>query len=418
MNVGDVRKVCPYTASKSIRLCVVHNYHRSHVPSGEDAAVDIEVEALNAHPSIQLSIFRRSNDEVNVRPIGVRFEAAIMQVWNVASLRALGEVILRDRVDIVHIHNTFPLISLGAMQVAKSHGAMVVWTAHNFRPWCIASSFMRDGVKCTLCVDQASILPGIENACYGDSVVLSMLSGLAGLYHQRVGTIRHHVDAILAVSEFQRKSLIALGLDDRKIKIKPNVVRTKAPVPFLERTIDLVFLGRLSEEKGIRILLEALKRCKDYGISVKAVIVGDGPLKAEIESRARADLLDLSVLGMQEHGEAMRILAGARLLVAPSLVEETFGMSVAEAFSLGVPAITSDRGGVVEHQSKVAPGMIYPADSSPDLAALIMSLFEDRQRWEALSKDVHRYFLDSMTATVQTEKLIDVYRSLLQHRES
>ena len=271
---------------------------------------------------------------------------------------AQSDAIARFRPDVVHVHNFFPLFSPAVYYACRTAGVPVVQTLHNYRLLCANSLLFRDGHVCEECVGRSFAWPAIAHACYRGSRAGTASIAIMQASHRIARTWQERVDLYIALTEFSRAKLVEGGLPAEKIVVKPN---------FASRDIATgngrggyaLFVGRLSPEKGLDVLLEAWKRMR---MSIPLRIVGDGPLAGRVREAAGESV---SYLGPREKSEVLGLMQSASLLILPSMWYEGFPMVIVEAFQVGLPVVASDLGSL---SSLVTPGrtglLFRPGDPS------------------------------------------------------
>jgi len=319
-----------------LRILQVHNRYRE--PGGEDAVVASEAALLRANGHEVIEHFVRN-------PGGGAGAAARLAVapWNPASARAIRRVALECAPDVAHVHNTWFTLSpsvLGALHRSK---VPVVMTVHNYRLVCLNALVFRDGHPCTDCVGRAPV-PGVRHRCYRDSALQSAVAAATLSFNRTRGTWVDAVDRFIAPSHGLRDTLVAGGLPAERFTVRPHAVADAGPrtrPPSISTTVLCV--GRVSEEKGVDVLLEAWARARPAGLEL--VVVGDGPRREELERRAVAGV---RFTGRLPHDEVRALMLGARALVFPSVCFEVFPMTLVEAMSAALPVIASAHGGSAE----------------------------------------------------------------------
>jgi glycosyltransferase involved in cell wall biosynthesis len=393
-----------------LRILLVHNFYRASIPSGENTMYRAEAQLLRDHGH-EVREFTRSNDEEQQARLRTHAEAALLMPWNPLSAGRMRAAIAEFKPDIVHIHNTFPLLSPSVVAAAGRSGVPVICTLHNYRLFCAAAVLMRDGRPCTDCIDRNSAAPGLVHACYSGSRLKTLPLTATIAWHRRRKTWERSVRAFLAVSEYQKEQLVRGGLPADKIQIKPNFTEAPASVvPWHEREDRAIFIGRLTPEKGCETLIRAWAA---WGTEAPMLeIVGDGVLRGHLEALA-ASLGAASRIGFagQLPGPAVRErIAGSRLLVQPSLAPETFGLGIVEAFAAAVPVIASRVGAFPSIIDDA--GWLFEAGNADALLQQLRSAWADpaslarasehaRVRYEALySPEASYQQLDSIYADV------------------
>lgn len=241
------------------RVLLVHNYYGSSAPSGENKVFDAERAMLMRH-GVVVEAFTRKSDEIRGQGIWGAVKGALSTVGNPFSARSLAKRIAHFKPDVIHFHNTFPLISPLAVRTAHQSGCRVVVTLHNYRPFCAAGVPLRDGRVCSLCLEKRCARDALRYRCYRGSALATIpLVMNVELYRSRW---QKWTDKFIVLSDFQRRELMSCGWPQEKIVIKGNFTEPYdcAIVPASSRRDEMLYVGRLSREKGVFVLLEAWKR--------------------------------------------------------------------------------------------------------------------------------------------------------------
>lgn len=325
-----------------MRVVVVHNRYSARTPSGENLAVDDEARWL-AEAGVDVVRHEVTNDDmVDVGPL-TRARDGLGAVWSLPARRRFAAVLDAARPDVVHVHNLFPLLSGSVPALARRRGVPVAWTVHNRRVRCVAGTNFRDGRPCYDCRAGWRV-PGVVHRCYASSASASALvTAATGLW---LRSARDGVTAI-AISEAVAGWVAgACGFDRSAVRVKYNGVAGPAgptpPAPCGSRTF--LYAGRLADDKGVPLLLDAWRRASVAGT---LELAGDGPAAGAVRAAAAADPR-ITWLGQLDPGALASRLAGARAVVVPSLWDEPFGRVAAEALAYGRPVITTGRGALAE----------------------------------------------------------------------
>lgn len=361
---------------RPLHVLQVHNRYRR--VGGEDRVVGAESELLR-EAGHTVSAHTTQNPLDALPAIGKLSRAA----WNGAAARAVRADIDRLRPDVVHMHNTWFSLTPAVVDAARIAGVPVVMTLHNYRLICANSNLFRDGAPCEKCVGSHP-WHGVVHGCYNDSRLMSIPASATIAYNRRRGTWED-VELFLALTPFARDRFVAGGISPERIRVRPHFVSDPGQrlVP-PAASDEVVYVGRLSPEKGITHLVEAANRQETY----RLVVVGDGPLRDELEREAGPRVQFTGPLSGSQVQERMR---RSRVLAFPSTCYETFGLVLAEAMAAGLPILASDLGGsrdIVGDAGRLLP----PGDASL-WAAAFESLDDEwvdrtsaiaRKRWEAL----------------------------------
>lgn len=365
------------------RVLVVHNGYRQR--GGEDAVVEAEVALLRSHGH-SVRLYARHNDEIGP---GNAVNVALGTVWSRRTVREVSAMLYDAAVDVVHAHNTVPLISPSIHWTAARAGVPVVQTLHNFRLSCPQGMYLRDGKICEDCMGRVP-WRGVVHRCYRQSVSQSGVLAAMLTVHRAMGTWQQKVTRYIALNEFCRRKFIQGGLPADRIVVKPNFVVSPASLagsasaPANRR--GGLYVGRLSPEKGVSVLLAALDMLPDQQID----LVGDGPELSKVQKHPAA-----RSLGVLNQEEVMRRMQSAAYLVMPSLWYENFPRTLVEAYSCGLPVIASRLGALAELVEEGRTGLLFEAGNAAELAEKIA--------WAESNPDAMRKMGDAARALYERE---------------
>lgn len=390
------------TANRLMKILLIHNYYQQR--GGEDFVFEAETNLLQQNgQTIETLVFSNNSIKTDLDKLKTGF----LNIYNPFSIRQLRQKIEDFQPDLVHVHNFFPIASPAILKVAKSYGLPVVMTLHNFRLICPNALLYRDRKNCEACIAKLIPIDGILHGCYRGSRFQSASIATMNVIHNIVGTWRNSVDRYITLNPFSRERILssALGLQPEQITVKPNF--TFDPL-ILNQHINqnptredyFIFIGRLSHEKGIDILLEAFRQT-----SHQLKVVGTGPLEALVQA-ARSDRIE--VLGFQNHAEILKLLRKARALVLPSTCYENFPMTILEAFSSGTPVITSHIGGLPSIVENNFNGLLAEPGSASDLAKQIERMARET-RYEVFCSNARETYLAKYTPEINYQLLMDIY---------
>jgi glycosyltransferase involved in cell wall biosynthesis len=317
-----------------VKVLVVHNRYRSASPSGENKLVDDEIRLLR-EGGVDVVTMIEESDRLDGAGIVGLAEAAVGPVYAPAGVRRFRDVLLRERPDVVHLHNVYPLISPQVVRLSHSRRVPVVQTMHNYRHSCVNGLQFRDGAVCTDCDRSRLSLPAIQHGCYRGSRAQTLPMAIGRAVHRSTWS---QVDRFLALTPFMARRLALNGIQERRITVRPSWV----PDPGHSRTggDDFVYVGRLDEAKGIPLLLKAWQQTRT---SRRLVVVGSGPLAGAVEAAASGDT-SIVYLGQQGPAEVAAAIGAASAVVVPSLWFEGFPLTVVEAFAHGRPVVVLEGG--------------------------------------------------------------------------
>jgi glycosyltransferase involved in cell wall biosynthesis len=387
-----------------MKVLVVHNRYRQAIPSGENRVVDDEVAALR-DAGAEVETFFRSSDELATMSILGKVRASVSPITGSASRSELGETLRRFAPDVVHVHNPYPLISPRVVEMAANARVSVVATIHNFRLQCVNGLMYRDGHICTECEGKSFPVAGIRHSCYRESLPQSALMAAAISLHRRRWD---RVDRFIAVSEFVADRLASWGVARDRIAVKPNPVPD--PGPPTPPGQGFLFAGRLAEEKGILLLLDAWERSGLDGVE-ELFIAGDGPLLDEVTRRAER-LRSVTLLGVFDAEGIGQMRQRTAVGVTCSLWFEAHP-AVAESFAHGRPVIATNVGALGAIVDETV-GWSAPPTIEGMCAALIAACNPEAvaQRGRA----ARARFVAEYRSDVVTDQLIDIYEAVSVRR--
>lgn len=390
-----------------MNVLVVHNFYLQ--AGGEDEvfrAETLELERLGPAAGVQVSTYTAHNAPVGGRDVG----AALRTVWNPAAAREIGQLVRERGIDVVHFHNTFQTISPAAYWAARSAGAAVVQTLHNYRLLCPAHTLFRDGRPCEDCVGRLP-WPSVKHACYRDSRAASgVVAAMLGT-HRALGTYSRMVDLYVALTEQARDVYVRGGLPADRLVVKPNFLADDPGVGDGGGDYAL-YVGRLTPEKGVATLLEAWRT---LGPELPLRIVGDGPLAPEAGAAAR-EQPGVTFLGQQPQAEVRRLMRSARLLVFPSEWYEGLPMTLIEALATGLPVVASRigaAGSVVEHGQT---GRHFRPGDAADLAAQVRWLLAHPADLARMRREARLTYEARYTAPANVRALLALYEEARRRR--
>jgi glycosyltransferase involved in cell wall biosynthesis len=376
-----------------VKVLVVHNAYQER--GGEDAVVEAQTALLRRHGH-EVSEYRRHNDEVNTLP---KLQVAAGALWSQRSVREVSALLAAHRPDLMHVHNTFPLISPSVYSAAQQAGVPVVQTAHNFRIACPQAMFLREGRVCEDCLGRAP-WPAVRHACYRGSHTQSLVAAGVVQLHRSLGTWRHQVARWIALSNFSRTKLLQAGLPAERVEVLGQFVEEPAPITAAPRE-RLLFVGRLSPEKGLQTLAAALALCP--GIEVD--VIGSGP-----EADALRGAPGLRLHGALPPAAVMQAMQQARALVLPSIVFENFPRTLVEAFACGTPVIASRLGALAELVGDGHTGLSFEAGNANALAACLRRAVAEPQTMQRLGEAARSLYAERYSPQQHLLGLLQVYQ--------
>jgi glycosyltransferase involved in cell wall biosynthesis len=389
-----------------MKVLIIHNSYQQ--PGGEDVVFAQECQLLESYGH-EVVKYQRSNHEIEAMSGLQRLALTKDIIWSAASNRHVRDVLRAEHPDLVHIHNTFMMVSPSVYRVCQEMGVPVIQTLHNFRLLCPAFSLFRDGHVCEEC-PTSGLWRSVWHGCYRDSRFMTANVALMLQIHRASQTWNDSVDTYIALSEFARQKFVDGGLPSGKLRVKPNFV---CPDPGeRDRPGDYaIFVGRLSPEKGVTTLLAAWELLK---LPIPLVIVGDGPLRPSLEEQSRKrDLSTVKFTGRLTMDQTRRAIRQAAFLIAPSLWYEGFPMIICEAFACGTPVLCSRLGTMQEVVTDQDTGLHFAPDKEEDLAGKVEWAWSNRNKMISMGKAARRTYESHYTAEKNYEALMQIYHETM-----
>jgi glycosyltransferase involved in cell wall biosynthesis len=388
-----------------MRVLLIHNRYRSARPSGENRVVDQESEEL-ARAGHEVRRFEKDSDEIEHWSAAQKALLPVQVVWSRASHRELTAVLRGYRPDVVHVHNTFPLVSDAVLYACRDASVPVVATMHNYKLVCAAGDLMRQGTVCHDCIQRLPVR-GVVHGCYRGSRAATVPLLMANVAHRKAW--RSLVAAYIFISAAQRGLHLGLGLPARRVFVRHNMIPYQAiqPVP---REPLVAFIGRLDEAKGVRLLMAAWDHhlASSRGQGLRLVIAGSGSLDREVAAWATARP-SVEMLGLIPPGQVRELAARARAVLVPSVWEEPFGLVVVEAMAAGTPVIASGHGAFTELVTPGVDGVLFRPGDPAALAQAVADVAADPEKYEGYGRRARDNYEQRFNPEHSLKQLIEIY---------
>ncbi|MDQ4103193.1 MAG: glycosyltransferase [Actinomycetota bacterium] len=394
-----------------LRVLMVHNYYRSGQPSGENRVVDQEMSVL-ADAGHHVTAFEQHSDDIASMSLLGKALVPLQVPWNAQAKAELKARLRAERPDVVHVHNTFPLLSPSILVACAEVGVPTVATLHNYLMVCPSGTLYRDGNVCTDCISR-SPLPALRHGCYRGSRLATVPLTVNLIVNRRRWWAS--VTRFFCTSDAQRQILVEAGMPAQRLIVKHNFVVDSG----VRRTgpgKHVLYLGRLSDEKGLPLLMTAWDQiAADGGLGVPLVLAGTGPLQEEVKHWAR-DRNDVQLLGLRSQMECRALTARSAAVVVPSAWMETFGLVLVEAMAAAVPAVASAHGAFVELVHDGVTGMLHRPGNAASLADSLRRVLTDVDRNLRLGNAARRCYEARFTPAVGLAELVAGYKAAIASR--
>lgn len=307
---------------------------------------------------------------------GLRIAGRVL--YSISARRGMEQVLQAFEPDVVHLHNIYHQLSPSILQPIKSAGIPAVMTLHDYKLACPTYLFLDHGQICEACLG-GHYLNAVRRRCNGGSLSASVLNAVEMTLHDRLG-LYSPVDLFLCPSRFIQSKMAQAGVFPDRMRHLPGFVESAEPQESTRHGAGIVFIGRLSYEKGVETAIRAAARA---GCDLD--IAGDGPDRIELERLAGA----LGDTKIRFHGRVSpervaALIRSAAATVVPSLTYENQPRVILESFAAAVPVIGSDLGGIPELVRDGQEGMLVPPGDVDAMAEAVRSLLSDPERARVL----------------------------------
>lgn len=391
-----------------MKVLLGHCFYRSSAPSGEDSAFKNEKELLLKNGAKVIS-YEKYNDALMDYRFTQKISTGLNYLWSKNAYQEVSNIIKNERPDVAHFHNIFPQMSTSVYQACKDNNIPVIQTLHNYRYLCPNGLFVRNGKPCEDCLHK-SLFSSVIHGCYRDSRIATIpMAGMIA-FNRFFNNFDNLVDAYISLTEFAKSKFVESGINAEKIQIKSNFVEDSG---YSLNSVGeyIVYVGRLSKEKGVETLFAAAKNCQHIPIKV----IGDGELRSKLETISIQHQLNVEFLGYQTKDKVLSQIKNSRFVVIPSECYEGFPVTIAEAFSCAKPVIGSDIGSLKEIISNGTNGYKFTTGSADALAARINLMWKETAEISRMSQLARTYYEENLSPTANAETLMSVYNSVLSH---
>ncbi len=388
------------------KILIVHNYYQ--IPGGEDTVVANEKRLLEM-TGHEVILYTRHNNELKRMNLFRKLLLPFTMIFSFRTKREIKRIIKKEKIDIVHVHNTLPLVSPSVYYAARACKVPVVQTIHNFRLLCPGATFYRDGHICEDCVTKG-LRCAVKHKCYRSSRTQTLACAISAKWHRMRG-IYKKINYI-CLTEFNKQKLLQLkGIQPEQVYVKPNFASQNVPrIPYQERKRQYVYAGRLDKLKGVDIMLEAWKILGED--APRLIVCGTGPMEASCrEMLEKNPDMPVEFLGMRPNEEVKAIMANAKAVLLPTQWYEGFPMTIVEAFSVGTPVIGSNIGNTASLIQNDSMGMTFQYDSAEALAETIRVFETAENAWDV---HINEKFTEHYTEACNVAMLCEIYDQICQ----
>lgn len=381
-----------------MKLLFIHTYYQ--IRGGEDAVFEQESNLLADSTEVQKLLFFNKGG----------WQGALqffMSLWNFKAYRQVKECIKTFRPDVIHIHNLHFGAGPSIIHAAKKQGIPVIITLHNFRLICPSATLLYDEKIYENSVKSGFPWDAVFKGVYRNSILQTFWLAFIIWFHKKIGTW-NIVDRFIVLTEFAKNLFVhsSLGVIAEKFVVKPNFLEPPAN-PMVPRLDHFLFIGRLSEEKGIKILLETFKS------NIHSLfIAGTGPLENVVVSAAKSHD-NIHYLGTLKKNGVLSQMASCKALIFPSIWYEGMPMTLIEAFSLSTPIIASNLGAMASMIKHEYNGLHFEPGNPQSLKSTIDMWSNSEGRYKKqVQENAKKTYEQQYTPERNLELLLAIYNTV------
>jgi len=385
-----------------MKILLVHNTYQHK--GGEDSVFENEYQLLkNHHHQVEKLFF--SND--GIHSVLDKLKVGIASIYNLKSGQLLQQKIIEFQPDIIHVHNFFPVASPALFYVANKLNVPIVMTLHNYRLICPNALLFRENEICEKCIQKSFAIDGVINGCYRDSKIQTFALALMSYIHKKKNTWNTKVDQYIPLTNFAKQKMLSssLGLQQNQLTVKPNFVEDFGFD--YEKEDYFLFVGRLSLEKGIDLLLEVFQNSDK-----KLLIIGGGPLEEKVKKASKVNN-NIIYLGFREKAFIINKLQKAKALLFSSIWYEGMPMTIIESLSTGTPVIAPNIGGPNEIIQDNINGLIYQVNDLKSIQEKIENILTNKKNHKQLCRGARKSYEDFYTPEKNYQDLLQIYRNVV-----
>ncbi len=329
-------------------------------------------------------------------------------LYSLEAKKKLKQLLQVFKPDIVHLNNFAHQISPSILHVLNSAGIPSVMTMRDYKMVCPSYAMLADGYPCQKC-EQRQFSWCYKQKCVKGSRAKSALNTVEMYLHHNVLNIYKHINCYISPSHFLKDKVKEMGFPFPVEHIFNCVNPDNYTPSYDSKSMDIVFFGRLSHEKGLLTLIDAVK-----GLDITLKIIGDGPQRAELDQYITNNALNnVKLLGHKKGGELFDLVKRSLFVVVPSEWYENNPRSVIEAFALGKPVIGSNIGGIPELVKEGVTGLLYEMGDTSSLREKIIWFLNNRSAIPDMGRMGRQFVDDELNQSVYYDKLIKVYEKVI-----
>jgi len=332
-------------------------------------------------------------------------------LYSLDAKRKIQALLEEVKPDIVHLNNFAHQISPSVLDVFHRLNIPAVMTMRDYKLVCASYSMLSKGKPCELC-KQGRYYSCFSERCTKGSTLKSLVNTVEMYLHHRILHIYDKIDIFISPSRFLMEKVMEMGFRGRVVHL-PNFVDVEAITPAYQyQEESIVYVGRLSAEKGVGTLIDAVK-----GLDVRLTIVGDGPLMQELTQKVKGEHIhNVSFLGYKKSDELQDIIRRSMFVILPSECYENNPRVIIEAFALGKPALGARIGGIPELVRDGQTGFMFESGNATDIRNKIVAMLQNRERIAEMGRTARAFIEKDLNPEVHYKRLSEIYRMAMQER--
>jgi len=390
-----------------MKILLIHNQYKH--AGGEDSVFQTEKDILEANHHLVKEIYFYNS---TLNGWFDWLKSSYLLFYNRRSERIVTEAIKTFKPDIVHVHNFFYIASPSIFFSAYKNKIPIILTLHNYRLICSGALLMRNNIPCELCVGKILPLNGIIYGCHRSSKIQTAQLTFITSLHKVIKTWNTKISMYITLTEFSRNVFLnsSLKLHPDQIVVKSNSVSDTLPSDAYSREDYFLFVGRLSEEKGIRVLLKAFE-----SKNIQVEIIGDGPMKSEVQ-RAASTNHNILYSGYKDREYIINRLKKCKATIVPSICYEGLPMIILESFSTSTPVLISDMKNLNEIIKDRYNGIHFKANDATDLYRVVEEFYNNSNAYYHLYDHARETFIAKYTHQINYNNLISIYSNAIKKK--
>jgi len=386
-------------------ILIVHNQYQ--LAGGEDTVAENEGKLLKQH-GYKVYYYIRSNREIDEAGLITRLSQGLGSFFSIKTYREVNQIIRRKKIDIVHVHNTVPLISCSVYYAAKRNGCGLVQSVHNMRMLCPTGLMIRNNKVCDECI-RRGLKCAIQYKCYKNSGLYSAILAASMGINRVLGSYKM-VDAYLVTTAFNRE-LLKKVVSKEKIYMKPYCLDSQLMSIENKKRQYYIYISRLEYLKGIQVALKAFRKLPDQ----KLIVLGVGPDEEKSKEYVCKNKMNhVTFMGFKNKTEMRELLYHAKALIFPTQWYEGYPMTIVESFAVGTPVIGSNIGNVGQMIQDHVNGLLFQYNSPDDLVNKIHYFQTHEKEVLQMEKAAQEFFKKRHTSEQVYKRTKEIYMKIME----